>query len=223
MGHAVKFVSVTNGDAGHHEWGGPALADRRRGEALEAARRLDVEAEVLDFPDGELAPAIEVRRRIIRLIREWQADVVMGPRPNDYHPDHRATGILMQDAAYLVTVPAVVPEVPALRRNPLFLYFEDEFQRPNPFRADVAVRIDAAMEAKLAALDAHVSQFYEWLPWLDGRLAEVPPDAVARRQWLCARWPAFVRDRERFEICEYGTRELPSGFAGLGDHLLDLR
>jgi len=204
MGHAVKFVSVTNGDAGHHELRGPALAERRRAEACEAGRRLGVTAEVLGFHDGELLPAIEARREIIRLIREWRADIVMGPRPNDYHPDHRACGLLVQDAAYMVTVPAIVPETAALRKNPVFLYFEDRFERPNPFRADVTVPIDEAIELKLDALDAHASQFYEWLPWLDGRLAEVP--AHGRREWLAQRWPAFVRPTEAFEVCEYGAR-----------------
>jgi LmbE family N-acetylglucosaminyl deacetylase len=204
MGHAVKFVSVTNGDAGHHEMRGAALADRRRAEALEAARRLGVAAEVLDFHDGELLPTVEVRREIIRLIREWQADVVMGPRPNDYHPDHRACGLLVQDAAYMVTVPAIVPETAALRKNPVFLYFEDRFERPNPFRADVTVAIGDAIDLKLDALDAHASQFYEWLPWLDGRLDEVPE--TGRRKWLARTWPGFVRDTEAFEVCEYGAR-----------------
>jgi LmbE family N-acetylglucosaminyl deacetylase len=200
----VKFVSVTNGDAGHHEMRGAALAERRRAEAMEAARRLGVTAEVLDFHDGELQPTIEARREIIRLIREWRADVVLGPRPNDYHPDHRACGLLVQDAAYMVTVPAVVPETAALRKNPVFLYFEDQFQRPNPFRADVTVNVGDAIERKLDALDAHVSQFYEWLPWLDGRLDEVPEGG--RREWLARTWPGFVRGTEAFEVCEYGAR-----------------
>jgi LmbE family N-acetylglucosaminyl deacetylase len=204
MGHAVKFVSVTNGDAGHHEMWGEALAARRQAEAMEAARRLGIAAEVLGFHDGELLPTIEARSEIIRLIREWRADVVMGPRPNDYHPDHRACGILVQDAAYMVTVPAVVPEAAALRENPLFLYFEDQFQRPNPFRADVTVAIGDVIGVKLDALDAHASQFYEWLPWLDGRLDAVPADG--RREWLARMWPGFAREAEAFEVCEYGAR-----------------
>jgi LmbE family N-acetylglucosaminyl deacetylase len=206
MGHAVKFVSVTNGDAGHHEMRGTVLAERRRAEALEAARRLGVEAEVLDFHDGELLPTIEARCEIIRLIREWRADVVMGPRPNDYHPDHRACGLLVQDAAYMVTVPAVAPETAALRKNPVFLYFEDRFERPNPFRADVTVPIGDVLGVKLDALDAHGSQFYEWLPWLDGGIGEVPAEAGARREWLARKWPAFVSPAEAFEVCEYGAK-----------------
>jgi LmbE family N-acetylglucosaminyl deacetylase len=204
MGHAVKFVSTTNGDAGHHELRGGALADRRRAEAMEAGRRLGgVEYEVLDHHDGELLPTLELRRQILRLIREWRADVVLGPRPNDYHPDHRNTGIAVQDAAYLVVVPSLVEEAAALRRNPVFLYYEDRFQRPNPFRPDIAVAIDDVIELKLAALDAHASQFYEWLPWVEGTAGEVPRDAGGRLEWLRRTRSSAT---EAFEICEYGAQ-----------------
>jgi LmbE family N-acetylglucosaminyl deacetylase len=224
-GHLVKFVSVTNGDAGHHEQGGGALAKRRRAEALEAGRRIGIVYEVLDNHDGELLPTLEVRRQIIRKIREWQADIVLGPRPNDYHPDHRNTGILVQDAAYMVTVPNVVTDVPALRKNPVFLYFADRFTRPQPFRPDVVVAIDDVIDKKIDMLDAHVSQMYEWLPWHDGKLAEVPQDPAARKKWLFAlrankmpaewkpaleKWygakAADIQYAEAFEITEYGRR-----------------
>jgi len=224
-GHKVKFVAVTNGDAGHHEQGGGVLAKRRRAEAQEAGRRIGVEYDVLDNHDGELLPTLEVRRQIIRKIREWQADIVLGPRPNDYHPDHRYTGVLVQDAAFMVTVPNILPEVPALRKNPVFFYFSDGFTRPQPFRADVVVNIDDVFEKKVAMLDAHVSQMYEWLPWHAGKLAEVPPSTIARKEWLARERPsrlapewkaaaekwygakaAAIQHAEAFEIAEYGRR-----------------
>src|SRR5450755_3520191 len=226
MGHAVKFVSVTNGDAGHQSMGGAILAKRRLAEAKESARRLGIEYEVLNNHDGELLPTREVRKEIIRQIRRWNADIVLAPRPNDYHPDHRYTGVLVQDAAYMVVVPDVTPEVPPLRKNPVFLYYEDNFQRPNPFRPDIAVAIDDVVDKKTDALDSHVSQFYEWLPWVDGKLNEVPKDLVERKAWLKRNWSrppsAAVRESlvkwygpekgnaaqfyEAFEICEYGAR-----------------
>ena len=95
MGYAVKFVSVTNGDAGHQSEGGGTLAKRRTAEAQEAGKRLGVTYDVLDNHDGELLPTLDVRLQIIRKIREWNADVVIAPRPNDYHPDHRYTGVLV--------------------------------------------------------------------------------------------------------------------------------
>lgn len=228
MGHAVKFVSVTNGDAGHQSQGGGALAKRRMAEAKEAGKRFGVEYDVLDNHDGELTPSLEVRKQIIRKIREWNADVVISPRPNDYHPDHRYTGILVQDAAYMVSVPNVVPDVAPLKKNPVFLYFQDNFQRPNLFRPDIAVDITRVFEQKVYAASAHQSQFFEWLPWIGGYASEVPQDAADQLKWLSgklAKWWTpkpevlkaiekwYGKDRvsatkfaEAFEICEYGTQ-----------------
>jgi len=201
-GHRVKFVSLTDGSAGHHEMTGEALVQRRRAEADEAASRLGIDAyEVLDHTDGELRPTLGVRRDVIRLIREWRADVVGGPRPNDYHPDHRYAGRVIQDAAYLVQVPNTMPDVAPTDGNPVFLYFEDRFQRPLPFRPDVSVIVDAALDRKIDALDAHESQFYGWLPWTDGALDEVPTEETTRKAWLKERWtrPVSAEVRERLE------------------------
>jgi len=235
MGHKVKFVAVTNGDAGHQEIGGGPLAKRRRAEAEESGRRLGIEYEVLDNHDGELLPTLEVRQQVIRRIRRWNADVVIAPRPHDYHPDHRYTGVLVQDAAYMVVVPNVTPDTPPLRKNPVFLYMQDRFQKPAPFRPDIAVDIDDVWEKKIDALDAHVSQVYEWLPWVDGDLEKVPKDPVARRAWLSGwrehevlpavreslvKWygadrAARVKHAEAFEVCEYGRQPKDSDITRL--------
>src|SRR5438034_657500 len=181
LGHRVRFVAVTNGDAGHQTEGGGALAARRRAEAREAGRRIGIEYIVLDNHDGELLPSLNAREQIIRQMRQWKADLVLAPRPNDYHPDHRYTGVLVNDAAYMVVVPNVAPDTPPLRKNPVFLYFEDNFQKPQPFRPDVAISIDDVFSKKIDALDSHRSQFYEWLPWVDGKLDSVPHDAADRK------------------------------------------
>lgn len=141
-GHAVKLVSVTNGDIGHWQMSGGALAQRRTAEAAACAKVLGVTSEVLDIHDGELLPTLENRQKITRLIRQWQADIVIAHRPWDYHPDHRYVGVLVQDAAYMVTVPFFCPDTPHLTENPVFLYSSDRFQRPYSFRPDIAVSID---------------------------------------------------------------------------------
>ena len=205
-GHKVRFVSVTNGDAGHQSQGGGALGARRRAEARDAGRRIGVDYIVLDNHDGELMPDLHVRQQIIRLIREWKADLVLGPRTNDYHPDHRYTGVLLQDAAFMVTVPNVTPDTPALRVNPVFLYFEDSFQKPAPFSPDVAVDIDAVFSKKIHMLDAHASQFYEWLPWLNGKLDQVPTDTAARQSWLAQQRSGRITPAVRAKLIEtYGA------------------
>ncbi len=225
MGHNVKFVSLTNGDAGHQDKGGGELAKIRIAEAKEAGRRFGVEYAVLDNHDGELMPTLENRLKVIREIRKWHADIVIAPRPNDYHPDHRYTGVLVQDAAYMVIVPNVAPEVPPLTKNPVFLYSEDGFKKPSPFEPDIAIDIDSVFDQKIYALAAHESQVFEWLPWTTGDLDKVPKDEKARLEML-SKWryaspnedtkeslkkwygntAANALHAESFEICEYGKQ-----------------
>jgi LmbE family N-acetylglucosaminyl deacetylase len=227
-GHRVKFVSLTNGSAGHQTLGGGNLGSIRRAEAEEAARRMGIEKYVvMDNNDGELMPDLHIRMDVIREIRNWNADVVFGLRPWDYHPDHRYAGVLVQDAAYMVGVPNLASDTPPLERNPVFFYMSDNFQKPYPFQPDVVVAVDSHIDRKVDALDAHTSQMYEWLPWIGGRLDEVPESAEERREWLASRWatrgvPERYRDSlvrwygadrasrvshvEAFEICEYGRR-----------------
>ena len=225
MGHNVKFVSLTNGDAGHYAMGGGELAKIRIAEAQEAGKRFGVEYTVLDNHDGELMPTLANRLKIIREIRKWNADIVITPRTNDYHPDHRYTAILVQDAAYLVIVPNIAPEVPPLKRNPVFLYAEDRFQKPNPFEPDIAVIIDEVFDQKIYGMAAHESQHFDWLPWTSGRLDKVPKDEKSRLELLASRrtfapnasvreclkrWYGdkadAARHAEAFEICEYGKQ-----------------
>ena len=229
LGHEVKFVSVTNGDIGHHEMAGAILARRRAAEVRRCGEILGVTSEVLDNHDGELLPTLENRKEIVKLIRGWKADVVISHRPNDYHPDHRYSGILVQDAAFMVIVPGFCPEVPALRKNPVFMYSEDTFKRPSPFEPDVVVPIDPVFEKKVACIDALESQFYEWNPWLFGYLDEVPKEKAARLEWtrkravgrygtIAERHRAklvallgeergkAVKTAESFQVCEYGTQ-----------------
>jgi LmbE family N-acetylglucosaminyl deacetylase len=229
-GHHVKFVSVTNGDIGHWRMAGGPLALRRRAEVERADGILGIHWEVLDIHDGELEPTLDNRRTITRLIREWQADIVLTHRPNDYHPDHRYTGILVQDAAYMVTVPFFCPYVPYLKKNPVFLYYSDHFQRPDPFRPDVVVDVDDVLDKKLAALDVLESQFFEG--GANGSAALIPKDAAGRearraqvrrgfqerargvaRQyrpqlivWYGKERGAKVGSAEAFQVCEYGSQ-----------------
>jgi N-acetylglucosamine malate deacetylase 1 len=230
LGHHVELCSVTNGDIGHSRVAGPPLAARRKAEVLAADTMLGSTSRVLDIHDGELEPTLENRRKITRVIREWQADIVIAHRPNDYHPDHRYVGVLMNDSAYMVTVPFFCPETPYLRSNPVYLYSEDGFARPNPFRADVVVAIDDVVDKKVEALVSLESQFVE-----GGANGPVPSDAErpAARKRVAERFRSQaaavanrhrdklielygpeagkkVRYAEAFEVCELGRRLSPA-------------
>src|ERR1700730_16286003 len=230
LGHHVKLVSATNGDIGHWQIAGGPLALRRKNEVMEVGRRLGVTTEVVDIHDGEIIPTVENRRIITRLIRQWNADIVIANRPNDYHPDHRYTLILVQDSAYMVTVPFFCPDTPALKKNPVFLYASDSFQRPNPFRPDVAVAIDDVIDPTLDALLVMESQIQEG--GANGYAGLYPEDQAGRekrtaetRRELAARYTGYadkyrdalvkfygddrgrkIRYAQAFEVCEYGRQ-----------------
>lgn len=184
LGHSVLMVSLTNGDAGHQSIPEAELAMIRREEARKAGEVIGVKYITLDNHDGQLMPTYENRLQVIRLIREHKADIVIFPRPYDYHPDHRYTGTLVLDAAYMVTVPRILPEVPFLEKNPMFLFMSDGFIHPEPFRADVCVPIDDVIEKKIDMYHQHTSQMYEWLPFNRGELDKVPKTDAERRAWL---------------------------------------
>jgi LmbE family N-acetylglucosaminyl deacetylase len=233
MGHHVKLVSCTNGDIGHWEIAGGPLAQRRLKEVQEVDRQLGATTEVLDIHDGEILPTLENRKIITRLIRQWNADIVITNRPNDYHPDHRYTSILVQDSAYMVTVPFFDPDVPFLKKNPVFMYAPDRFARPNPFRADVAVDIDDVVEPTLDALLVMESQIHEG--GANGYEGLYPTDPAGKqkrrdevRRDLAKRYAGYaesyrnalvksygaergrkVKYAQAYEVCEYGRQPSP--------------
>ena len=233
MGHNVKFLALTSGDAGHQSEGGGALGNRRREEAKNAGEALGIaEYQTLDNHDGELLPSLQVRHDVIRAIRKWDADIVLGLRPNDYHPDHRNAGKVVIDASYMVIVPNVCPDTPPLNKNPLFLFMQDRFQRPYKHQPDVVIAIDETIELKIDGLHAHTSQMYEWLPWTNGgdaNVAKIPTSTKERREWLAKRTKSRsgiinpekmnslekwygkdlakkVKYVESFEVAEYGMQ-----------------
>lgn len=227
-GYVVRFVSLTDGRAGHHLNPGPAMAERRRAEARAAGAIIGAAYDVLDHPDGELDTRLEYRHELIRLIRSDRPDLIVTHRTNDYHPDHRSTGLLVQDASYLLTVPAVCPDVPHLTACPVILSFSDSFTRPCRFEPDVVVDIGDRFETIVRMLHQHASQFYEWLPYNAGFSGDVPEGDDERFAWLSARFRERIapladrfRDRivatygeergasvrliEAFEVSEYGA------------------
>jgi LmbE family N-acetylglucosaminyl deacetylase len=213
LGHQVLMVSVADGSAGHHVTWGPSLAARRRAEAQAAAAVIGARYEVWDYPDGAVQATLEARHRVIRLIRRFRPDLVLTHRPGDYHPDHFATAQLVQEAAYMVTVPAVCPDTPHLPRSPVILYFADSFRKPCRFEPHVVVDIEEVLDRLVGMLHCHVSQFYEWLPFNAGHPDQVPASDESRRAWLSERIRRRIRplaDRYRdLVVATYGPERGP--------------
>jgi len=209
LGHVVKMVSVTNGGAGHHTLEPEKLIELRKAEAARAGKIIGAEYVVWPFPDGSLEPTLAVREAIIREIRTFKPDLVLTHRLNDYHPDHRAVGQAVQDASYMVTVPLVVRDTPAILRDPIVAYLPDRFTKPYPLSGDVVIDVGDRVDQIVQMLACHESQVFQWLPYNEGVLDSMPTDTAARVEWL-RDWftsllrPAADRYREQL-IATYGT------------------
>lgn len=226
-GHVVKFLSVTNGNAGHYAMSGRELADRRTGEAAASGRILGCEYAVMDHDDGRLMPDLETREDLMREIRRFDPDVVITNRPNDYHADHRATAQLVQDCSFLLQVPNVCPDVPAMKDAPAVIFWPDTFQKPAPFSPDILSPVsEAGKDAVIEMTRCHRSQFFEWILWLhdpawlswsdaekDARICtHVPRDLAYWRKLFDAAVKQTYGDQakdivylEAFEKSEYGS------------------
>ena len=228
-GSHVTFVSVTDGSAGHQTMDRKTLAGVRRKEAAESAGIAGVDSIVLAHRDGLLEAGLEEREEMVRLIRRIRPDVIFTHRLNDYHPDHRNTSQIVEDSSYLVMVPAICPDTPALDYQPAIFFVYDPFRRPYPFSPDIAVAIDDVLEEKVRMTECHRSQYTEFLPWMARKQGEIdeayeisryPYDAIeqwdakaaaACREKLQERYGTKkrVQHAEAYEMSEYG-RQIPS-------------
>lgn len=223
LGHDIVFVSATDGSAGHQTIQRKELAERRYAETQKVAEHLGITYLVMDTPDGELVPDLETRHKLIKVIREHEPDVIISPRLNDYHPDHRAAGQLVQDCSFLLTVPLVCPEVPRLEKNPYIFYHQDDYTKPTEFSPDVLVDISSVIDKKMQSLALHESQIFEWLPFINGYKDETPTPTDDYLEWMKRHWGDTggasrfakllnnpeARYLEVFERCEYGSKVTP--------------
>lgn len=227
-GHKVKFVSLTNGNKGHHQYTSEEIEKIRAKEVETVKQRLGCEYEVVGEQDGELLPTLANRNKVIRIIREWNADVVITHPPYDYHPDHRSTSTLVQDAAFMVTVPLALPSIPALKKNPVFLYMIGRLQNPTISQPPISIDITSVVEKKAYIVDAHASQLYEWLPWINNDSTPIPEskegrlkytiDYISNRdavntytlptleKWYGKKQADKIKSAESFEVCPFGKK-----------------
>lgn len=196
-GSVIDIISLTDGRSGHQSIPSSELVQLRRQEAAAAGRVLGASYITWDFPDGGLLPTLELRTATIAAIRRAAPDLILTHRANDYHPDHRAVGQVVQDACYLVRVPKIAPDVPPLRRDPVVALMNDHFRTPNPLRPDVVLDVSPQLDTILDMMSAHASQFFDWLPWIDNQQPP-PSEPSQRRSWLRAWYLQHCTYRQAF-------------------------
>jgi LmbE family N-acetylglucosaminyl deacetylase len=168
-GCRVTYVVCTDGNAGSHEPGlaREKLAEIRRAEQRAACATLGVsEVVFLGHDDGQLQPTLDLRRDLVRVIRQYRPEVVITWDPttlfigDDYinHPDHRAAAQAALDAAAPASaMPLLWPEVGAPHRVRQVYVFGND--KPNTW-----VDVTETIEQKIAALKQHASQMGDWDP-----------------------------------------------------------
>lgn len=220
LGHEVKFLSLTNGDAGHFSMNPEDLAKRRYEEAMKSKEILKLaEYEILDYHDGNLKNTPEIQQIVATRIAKWEADVVFTFYPaQGGHNDNMTAGWIVRDAVSLL------PD----NELPVFMYVRDFHTSSFIYIPDIAVAIDEVWDLKLAGLGAHVSQVLEYNPYLMGTFQEVQaskelqaeylfnnaydwshitPEIMATlRYWYGEDKAGKVKYVEAYEVAEYGRQ-----------------
>ncbi len=178
-GHEVTFCLVTNGDKGSDD---PAMTharmqEIRRAEQARSAEILGVREVIwMGREDGVVVADLDLRRDLVRVMRQVRPDIVICGDPSVYwqgneyinHPDHRAVA----EAAMAALFPAAGNRLyfPELLEEGLEPYKITQIYVASPGQADTWIDITDFMEVKIDALRAHASQMGDWDP--DGPIRE---------------------------------------------------
>jgi LmbE family N-acetylglucosaminyl deacetylase len=172
-GSEVVYVVLTDGNAGSHEANmtPEALAKIRRAEQEAAARVAGVRTCIfLGYPDCQLVPTLEVRKQLVRVIRQYRPNAVVcgDPRPYFYsdayinHPDHRAAAVAAIEAVFPaaelnILYPDLLEEgLQGHKPNYVYIYTGQD--------ANCYVDTSETLEIKIEALRQHASQLGDWDP-----------------------------------------------------------
>jgi bacillithiol biosynthesis deacetylase BshB1 len=152
QGYRTAILDLTRGEMGTR--GSAAI---REAESLAAASVIGVEArENLGLPDAGIVNDPATRELVVRAIRRFRPGSVIAPALEGRHPDHRASGQLVRDAAFLAGLAKLAPDEPAHRPRKVIhaVAYRQDFVRPT-----FVVDISAEFEQKLQAIACYESQF----------------------------------------------------------------
>jgi len=156
-GFATGIVDLTRGEMGTR--GTPELRDE---EAKEAAKILGCAIrENLAMPDGRVGFDHESQLKVAAIIRKYQPEIVLMNAPTDRHPDHGRASQLVEEACFVSGLHKIVlkdeqgQELAPWRPKTMYKYLQFYNLEPN-----LVVDVSEGMEAKMASILAHKSQFY---------------------------------------------------------------
>jgi len=168
LGHEIRYCLLTTGQKGSQDVNQKpeVLAALRKQEQQNAADSLGVKSiEFLDYVDGEVVPDLEMRKKIVRVIRTHKPQIVVSSDPLNYfpgdnrvnHPDHRAAGQAVLDAVFPAAgnpmfFPELISEEALLPVNVAELWFSI------PAEANLVVDMTPYFDDKIKAITCHRSQ-----------------------------------------------------------------
>lgn len=172
-GRRVGILHLTCGEAGTR-----GTVEERRREAERAAELLGAASvEFLTLGDGQLRTGVEEEELLIAALRRLRPELVLGPAPEDRHPDHGRAHRLLRDACYYAGLAKRGDGAPH-RPAALFSYL----QHDAVFAPSFVVDVTEAWATKQAALDAYAGQIHR--PGAADR--DEPPTVTASRRFRLA-------------------------------------
>lgn len=152
QGRRVGILHLTRGERGTR-----GTEQERRTEAERAAQALGAaELDFLDCGDGGLRHGPAEEDALIEVLRRWRPEVVLGPTPEDRHPDHGRSHRLVADACFYAGLRNRGSGGEAYRPAAVFSYMQHDLFEPS-FLVDVS----SVWDAKIASLAAYRSQLYQ--------------------------------------------------------------
>jgi bacillithiol biosynthesis deacetylase BshB1 len=157
-GKKVAIVDLTQGELGTR-----GNIETRYQEAANAAKIMGVKTrENLKMRDGFFKNDEEHQLQLIKVIRKYQPDIVIGNILHDRHPDHGRAGQLISDACFLSGLVKIQTNdengdvQPKWRPSYVLQFLQDRYQEP-----DVIIDITDAFEQRMEAIKAYTTQFFD--------------------------------------------------------------
>lgn len=155
-GKKIAIVDLTQGELGTR-----GNAETRKEEAAVAAAILNVDArENLRMADGFFENNEINKRKIITILRKYKPEIIFCNAPEDRHPDHGRSSLLVEEAAFLSGLSKIETFLDnelqtAWRPKFVFNFIQDRYINP-----DFVMDISEQMEQKIESVKAYKTQFF---------------------------------------------------------------
>jgi len=156
LGYKVAVVDLTRGELGSR-----GTISTRKEEASDAMNFASIHyRENLSMEDGFFSLSTKEKLKLIKAIRKFRPDIVLGNAESDRHPDHGRASQLIYEACFLAGLKKVETTDAGELQSPwrprkLLHYIQDHYIKP-----DIIVDISGFMDRKIELVQCYKTQFY---------------------------------------------------------------